>query len=873
MANVVKLYYVDTGATYKQWELLPNKLLVIDSIADYLATKSAMTISNFQYVKNELEIGINVDLAQSYSEPKTTTSFKYVSIQNDGEQVHYYFIKKIIWRSKSAVRLELVMDVLNTFKEGTDYIFKENTRISREHKDRIQLARLINRIGDMPYSNNPSLFDEFGHFIYPDIICEWFAEEENFGRIVLFEITGSNYGGLMRGLDSDDVPALECYKIKKDNLEKTFICECAELGQAEQDIVFLDENGDDVATIPSIDFENYYLGVMVREDIPSADDFTWDTPDNFSWIAGGDGYGTFYYQIIGILEQGARYQRKIDLYSEGLNPILYGEEKGEIAGDRNNWYLIYKDASLRCYLTSDTGFPVEIITGSNEIVAGDLVEGNYYYVLPERNPNRKVELMTNEGIYESSMITKNVFGFDAMLYITYFYKSGANVVVGRLIYENVFGWRYVPYLSKIEYTTSKIKILSNYNVIKANILTSLTTEIPAIRNGSNQDFNTSSTTKNVWPFSALNRRDSTLVKIIKLPYRPTDDDFTGWKYDDDSHMLYLDNLDNILENSFDENFNPLSSLFVNGDEVDITDLRNDIYESKLYHSDYYQPKFVYDSFSFIFTLERINMSSYVESSQFKIIFRASNTINSRFLFTFPNYQIEGKLLEDYSNILIVARNNDVPYYTDSYMEYIKTGFNYDVKSKQRQEAGTWIGTALSLVGSIASFASSGVTGGFGILSGITFGTTAISQLVNAVNTTAQAEANQAQKLLQLKHQQSSVASADDVDLMSAYTNNKAKWMLYRVSERMEKLLASLFFYAGYSADRMGLPSHNTRVNFDYLECEASIEKVASIPDDCLNELINCFKIGVTYLHKTTRELDKWDFEQKYENWEINLLGE
>ena len=139
MANVVKLYYVDTGTTYKQWEILPNKLLVVDSISDYLATKSAMTLNNFQYIKNDLELGINVDLSQSYSQPKTTTSFKYVSIQNSGEQIHYYFIKKIIWRSKTCIRFELVMDVLNTFKEGSDYIFKENTRIIREHKDRFSL--------------------------------------------------------------------------------------------------------------------------------------------------------------------------------------------------------------------------------------------------------------------------------------------------------------------------------------------------------------------------------------------------------------------------------------------------------------------------------------------------------------------------------------------------------------------------------------------------------------------------------------------------------------------------------------------------------------------------------------------------------------
>ena len=139
MANVVKLYYTERSAENKEWELIPGKLLVVEDIASYLATKTSQctTINNFQYVKNKLELSINVDLAQSYSQPKATTSYKYVSIQNDGELVHYYFVKSAEWRSKTCVRLELVMDVLNTFEEGKDYTFKANTRITREHKDRI----------------------------------------------------------------------------------------------------------------------------------------------------------------------------------------------------------------------------------------------------------------------------------------------------------------------------------------------------------------------------------------------------------------------------------------------------------------------------------------------------------------------------------------------------------------------------------------------------------------------------------------------------------------------------------------------------------------------------------------------------------------
>ena len=90
---------------------------------------------------------------------------------------------------------------------------------------------------------------------------------------------------------------------------------------------------------------------------------------------------------------------------------------------------------------------------------------------------------------------------------------------------------------------------------------------------------------------------------------------------------------------------------------------------------------------------------------------------------------------------------------------------------------------------------------------------------------------------------------------------------------MRNLLFDLFFYAGYNSGRMGLPNHNTRINFDYLECDAVIEKVANLPDDILAEIINCYKNGVTYLHKTTRTgINAWDFAQTRENWETWLLN-
>ena len=42
-------------------------------------------------------------------------------------------------------------------------------------------------------------------------------------------------------------------------------------------------------------------------------------------------------------------------------------------------------------------------------------------------------------------------------------------------------------------------------------------------------------------------------------------------------------------------------------------------------------------------------------------------------------------LEDYDNIVAVARNNEEVLYSSQYLNYVRTGYNYDVKAKQRQE--------------------------------------------------------------------------------------------------------------------------------------------------------------------------------------------
>ena len=108
--------------------------------------------------------------------------------------------------------------------------------------------------------------------------------------------------------------------------------------------------------------------------------------------------------------------------------------------------------------------------------------------------------------------------------------------------------------------------------------------------------------------------------------------------------------------------------------------------------------------------------------------------------------------------------------------------------------------------------------------------------------------------------------------MSVYAENRLKYYVYQPSSVIRNYINDLFFYAGYNSGRMGVPTHNNRVNFDYLECDAVLESVsANMSEEIIAELVNAFKNGVTYIHETTRSTDKWDIEQKYENWEVELL--
>ena len=103
-----------------------------DEIGSYL-TDAVTVYSNveFQYQRIDRVMNIKIPVAQS----NQLVYANYAKIIQDSRSF-YFFINRIEWRGMDTLLLEIEMDVLNTFRLGTDYSFDMATHIRRQHKDR-----------------------------------------------------------------------------------------------------------------------------------------------------------------------------------------------------------------------------------------------------------------------------------------------------------------------------------------------------------------------------------------------------------------------------------------------------------------------------------------------------------------------------------------------------------------------------------------------------------------------------------------------------------------------------------------------------------------------------------------------------------------
>lgn len=816
-----------------------EKNFIIENIENFLQSYQRRTIQLIQYQRLMPKIEIKVDMTQLYVNPREN-NLQYAKIVNsDSDKPFYYWITNIEWKSTSTCKLTLEMDVLNTFKIGEDYQFSEKTLIHRQHENRF--------IGDIEtYLDYDMTSPEIDFYEDKEI-----ALKSNFVQWTLnTRHTLSGYNAIIKVYDIHTQELINVYDNDYDYIERKYL------------------GGYDVISLPYggsilLNFSRFIYTIALKPDP--------DYPGQYD--AQQVQITNLFNNIKGTLVEKNKIKRKIDEYSEGINPILYANGNGEQIiqdGLDQDFYLLYKGSgttetqeALDCFLYSDNGLSLNAQPSPVSINPINFEDGIYYYFNLLDNPGGEFTLVSTT--YTLSEENKN--------YWYAFHREGEQLRVFRGS-KKANKWNFESEQVGIFTIDELIFIFTKGNFLRKGTSIGEPSVNIQIEYPSQNNFpiNAGISSATISSINSVAKTDIDLLKIIDLPYCPSDfqNGFISseWESRSQDPTIHLKNLDNKFINVIRTNITPFNELYaVHEGSIDVGEARNDKYESKLYHSDYYQPRAVYDSFAFTFMLETIDTEQfdYTNIDNFIINFVQTTTINSKFLFEFPQY-LCGKLqTRDFNNYLVIARNNEMPIYNSAYLNYIKTGYNYDLKTKDRNNTRNWVGIGLGALGSIASFVGGGA---FGVVGGISLATSTLAQLNNAISSTAQSEDNMKQKLEQLQMTSSNVAGSDDVDLMKYYSKNRLKLITYKISDRMKKALSDLFFYCGYKRDIQSIPNFNSRYRFNYVQCEIFFQRVKGMTKEEIEMLSNAYSQGVTLIHERP---EGYDVAQYYENWETNLL--
>ena len=624
--------------------------------------------------------------------------------------------------------------------------------------------------------------------------------------------------------------------------------------------------------------------------------------------------------------------RKLYLDGDNIQPALYNKEEDyiedyEAPGD---WYLMYianntsgavegKDYPIDAYLVSGSNISVGSYTyrltvssldASKVYYFGGSVIGSFaaddYAVLPDGSK------LTLEGIY--------------------FLKKPQN---GNWQLSKALGNGNSKYITSfadhLDFSSIKNLIIAPVDCLLST-LAQMPTSINSSKTGTKAPTKTASS-GSVDGIETVDRTDTRILSILKLPYAPVDivinEETSEFQLPAEIEKVSAITWQNQKSNSYLKiKSNYLSAfekdiMFPKGfldyafmKKSEITDVRKLEAESALYRSDYFQFRFVYDSFSYPLQYELLdeNYLKTVYNTQGPLTIKmvTTSTMNSRFLFDFNNNgkgYVYGYKDQDYPYIMNVARNNNVATYNSDYINYIRNGYNYDVKAKNAAVLNAELGIGASAVstglqifglgGTVKSLSKAAAAAKEGIefetwaqesmgnasTVGITEGNiaqykaqlaetqnklrtsttlalgqayTGVTGIINGVQQIQLTEANFQQKQHAIKQASVSVSGSDDIDLLSYYSKNRMKVERWECSDRMKKALGDLYYYQGYSTQEQKIPTHNNRKWFDFLQCQADIKNTKNLDQKFIDNIKDRLSIGVTYYHNVNGQ---WDLEQ------------
>lgn len=642
------------------------------------------------------------------------------------------------------------------------------------------------------------------------------------------------------------------------------------------------------------------------------------------------------------------YPRKFYLDGDNIQPTLYQQTDYDYIEDYDapgDWYLMYL-ANNTTGATEGKDYPVNAY-----VVSGDAISSAVY-----QNFLKKSSLTQVDTYYFGSAIANTFSTTD------YVIAKGKQIYLDGLFFiEKDFSQprfnlyqltrpgtkvskTLVTAIGDIEFSSIKnIYVCSSNtdtNIQTSSSISAAVTKILQLTTGQIQPTKTK-VADSIDPIDTVDRTDTRLISLIKLPYCPVNIvipeegdvilpkeiesiDNVTWQNTNIGYYLKLSaNYLSAFKKEIKIPAGLLYNIFVK--RTDLTsDTRKEDNESALYRSEFFNWKFTYDSFSYPLQYELLD-ESYKNtniSSTLPLKMATTSTMNSRFLFDFSNDDKCFKfkhLTEDYPNILTVARNNNVTTFNSEYVNYMRNGYNYDVKAKNAALTAAGFnlaGNAFGLTGAIAgltpqvgavakisslsnwikeanAFKSEYLgadspltletqqllnrqlsvrqqqatqkistlkkeTGGISNILAIGQMASAVNSVVTNINSIKQTERNFEQKQQQMKNASVSVSGSDDIDLLSYYSKNRIKIAKWQCSDRMRAALEDLYYYQGYATQEQKVPTHNNRKWFDFLQCNAEVRNIKNVDQRFIEDIKDRLAIGVTYYHHTA---NGWDINQ------------
>jgi hypothetical protein len=442
---------------------------------------------------------------------------------------------------------------------------------------------------------------------------------------------------------------------------------------------------------------------------------------------------------------------------------------------------------------------------------------------------------------------------------------------------------------------SVLKLYQNSIDLSETDIASVKTLPVAFDNGTS---NVSAIVKGYNDLSESDLADSKLVKIIDLPYCPSNITVTAGSYSLNSSFTY-DGVNKTLKyNSLRENFaadlaeKPLNNLVQTissgTSRLRCVVARSKDLEPKLYNSDFYIYKMVYDGNYKQIRYEEIepqNSASLWTANvpTIKITFLPSNTITSNLGFKYEFKTSTYTEEEDYP-VLISARDNSRPIYNNDYINYLRYTYatdraNLDATQKAKYTSfGLGIGSAVASTvgGAVEGFAAgatightAGVVGAVvgGLIGAATGTMLAINPIQQADVNISNANRSLASKIINLQNQPvSATGIGSAIDIMKSYSDNKLHLMTYEPEALLKDSIYKKFFYCGYAHPVQAIPDFTSRFWFNFVQCVPVFSDVTAY-NKYVDDIKARFQIGVTVYHRHYVIPAHYDWDQQYENWE------